>query len=427
VLALGIAAVLAAIAWTVLLMGHGGYWRTDQRLPRPGPEPAGWPGVVAVVPARDEAAVLPVTLPTLLAQDYPGSFGITLVDDGSSDGTGEIAAGLASGAARPLRVIRGTAPPPGWTGKLWAMAQGLDAARPAGHEDDAGAVQASAGPAQAAADYVLFTDADIAWRPGTLRDLVTAAETGDRDLVSQMVLLRAETGWERAVIPAFVYFFAQLYPFRRVNRPGSRTAAAAGGCMLVRRRALEQAGGLAPIRGALIDDVALGRLLKRPPARGRCWLGLSVDVQSVRPYRGLADLWDMVARSAYTQLRYSPLLLAGTIIGLAWLYLVPPAAALAGVIGLTGAAGPGAGAGPLLAASAGLAGWAVMTASYLPMLRLYRLSPLRAPALPLIALMYAAMTADSARRHYAGRGGAWKGRTAGPGTRPAAPREKARG
>jgi hopene-associated glycosyltransferase HpnB len=404
----------------VLLTGHGGYWRTDQRLPRPGPEPPSWPGVVAVVPARDEAAVLPVTLPTLLAQDYPGPFEITLVDDGSSDGTGEIAAGLGSGAAQPLRVIRGTAPPPGWTGKLWAMAQGLGAGRPASHEN------AAAGSTQAATGYVLFTDADIAWRPGALRDLVAAAETSDRDLVSQMALLRAETGWERAVIPAFVYFFAQLYPFRRVNRPGSRTAAAAGGCMLVRRRALEQAGGLAPIRGALIDDVALGRLLKRPPARGRCWLGLSVDVRSVRPYQGLADLWDMIARSAYTQLRYSPLLLAGTIIGLVWLYLVPPVAAIAGVIGLTGPAGGGAGAGPVLSTAAGLAGWAAMTASYLPMLRLYRLSPLRAPTLPLIALMYAAMTADSARRHYAGRGGAWKGRTAGPGARPAAPREKAR-
>jgi hopene-associated glycosyltransferase HpnB len=426
VLALGIAAALAAAAWAVLLTGHGGYWRTDQRLPRPGPDPASWPGVVAVVPARDEAAVLPVTLPTLLAQDYPGPFEITLVDDGSSDGTGEIAEGLGAGAARPLRVIRGIAPPPGWTGKLWAMAQGLDAARPASHENAAGSAQA-AGSGQAAAGYVLFTDADIAWRPGALRDLVAAAETGDRDLVSQMALLRTETGWEQAVIPAFVYFFAQLYPFRRVNRPGSRTAAAAGGCMLVRRRALEQAGGLAPIRGALIDDVALGRLLKRPPARGRCWLGLSVDVRSVRPYRGLADLWDMIARSAYTQLRYSPLLLAGTIIGLAWLYLVPPAAAIAGVIGLTGPAGGGAGAGPVLAAAAGLAGWAAMTASYLPMLRLYRLSPLRAPALPLIALMYAAMTADSARRHYAGHGGVWKGRTAGPAARPAAPREKARG
>ena len=164
------------------------------------------------------------------------------------------------------------------------------------------------------APYILFTDADIAWQqPGALRALVAAAEASDRDLVSQMVLLRTETGWEKAIIPAFVYFFAQLYPFRWVNRPGGRTAAAAGGCMLVRRRALDAVGGLAPIRGALIDDVALGRLLKRPPYRGRCWLGLTTSVRSVRPYNGLADLWDMVARSAYTQLRYSPWLLAGTL------------------------------------------------------------------------------------------------------------------
>jgi hopene-associated glycosyltransferase HpnB len=390
-------AALAAVAWAVLLTGHGGFWRTDQRLPPVPREPSRWPAVVAVVPARDEAEVLPAALPGLLAQDYPGPFSVTLVDDGSGDGTGDVAARLGKEAGRPLRVLRGAPPPPGWAGKLWAMAQGLDAVR---------------------ADYVLFTDADIAWRPGALRALVAAAETGDRDLVSQMALLRTETGWERAIIPAFVYFFAQLYPFRRVNRPGSRTAAAAGGCMLVRRRALEDAGGLAPIRGSLIDDVALGRLLKRPPARGRTWLGLTTDVESVRPYHGLADLWNMVARSAYTQLRYSPFLLAGTIIGLAWLYVLPPVSAIVGLAGLGARAG---GAGPVLCAAAGLAGWATMTATFVPMLRLYRLSPLRAPALPVIAVMYAAMTADSARRHYAGRGGAWKGRTGRPGSRPARP------
>jgi hopene-associated glycosyltransferase HpnB len=310
------------------------------------------------------------------------------------------------------------------------MAQGLDAVRSdsasgagSGPGSEA-APEAVPGSAPSAADYVLFTDADIAWRPGALRALVASAEADDRDLVSQMALLRTETAWERAIIPAFVYFFAQLYPFRRVNRPGGRTAAAAGGCMLVRRRALEDAGGLAPIRGSLIDDVALGRLLKRPPARGRTWLGLTTDVESVRPYRGLTDLWNMVARSAYTQLRYSPFLLAGTIIWLAWLYVVPPVSAIAGVAGLGALAG---GAGPVLCAAAGLAGWAVMTATFVPMLRLYRLSPLRAPALPVIAVMYAAMTADSARRHYAGRGGAWKGRTGGPGgAQPAPAREAAR-
>jgi hopene-associated glycosyltransferase HpnB len=242
--------------------------------------------------------------------------------------------------------------------------------------------------------------------------------------VSQMALLRAETGWERAIVPAFVYFFAQLYPFRRVNRPG-RTAAAAGGCMLVRRAALAAAGGLAPISGARIDDVALGRLLKR--AGASLWLGLSTGVTSTRPYDRLADLWDMVARSAYTQLRYSPLALAGTVLGLLWLYLLPPAAALAGAGLLLAGAGGGAGTAAWLA-GAGVAGWAIMAASYVPMLRLYRLSPLRGLTLPLIALLYAGMTADSARRHHAGRGGEWKGRTiqdAAAGPEPVAGRDGA--
>ena len=369
------------------------------------PALATWPEVIAVVPARDEAAILPVTLPALLAQDYPGPFSVTLVDDSSTDGTGEVAAALGAEASRALRVVHGVAPPAGWAGKPWAMAQGLEATR------------------TAAARYVLFTDADIAWAPGALRALVTAAEGDDRDLVSQMALLRTETGWEKAIIPAFVYFFAQLYPFRWVNRPGSRTAAAAGGCMLVRRGALDAAGGLALIRAALIDDVALGRLLKRRPARGRCWLGLTTEIRSVRPYVGLADLWNMVARSAYTQLRYSPWLLAGTLAGLAWLYALAPVSAIVGLIALADGAGAaaalgtgpgGAGTGPLLCAVAGVAGWAAMAISYLPMLRLYRLSPLRAPLLPVIAIIYAAMTADSGRRHYAGRGGSWKGRAGRP-------------
>jgi hopene-associated glycosyltransferase HpnB len=225
-----------------------------------------------------------------------------------------------------------------------------------------------------------------------------------------MALLRADSFWERAIVPAFVFFFAQLYPFHRVNRPGARTAAAAGGCMLVRRPALDASGGLAGIRNARIDDVALGRQLKRHRPGGRCWLGLTTDVTSVRPYPGLASLWHMVARSAYTQLRYSPALLAGTIAGLTWLYLLPPAAALAGAAGLA----LGGGATAAWCAAAGLAGWAIMSVSFVPMLRLYRLSPLRAPALPLVAALYAAMTADSARRHRAGRGGEWKGRVSPP-------------
>ncbi len=393
-LVLSIACTLAAVAWIYLLAGHGGYWRTTEWLPRVAAEPDAWPEVVAVVPARNEAEMLPVTLPALLGQDYPGPLTVIVVDDGSSDGTSEVAARIAGSlpGSRALRVIPGAPPPEGerWAGKVWAMAQGLRAA--------------------GSSDYVVFTDADIAWEAHQLRRLVAAAEGDDRDLVSQMALLRATSGWERVVVPAFVYFFAQLYPFRRVNAPGSRTAAAAGGCMLIRRETLDQAGGVTPIRGALIDDVAMGRLIKSQ--RGRTWLGVTRQVVSVRPYPGLASLWQMVARSAYTQLLYSPLVLAGTLAGLLFLYLLPPAGAVTGLVALLAGGGPAGPAGPAaLAASAGLVGWVLMSLSYLPLLRLYRLSPLRAPGLPLIALLYAAMTADSARRYYAGRGAEWRGRT----------------
>jgi hopene-associated glycosyltransferase HpnB len=393
-LALSIACLLAALVWVYLVAGHGAFWRAAEWLPATQGEPGSWPAVAAVIPARNEAAMLPVTLPALLGQDYPGPLSVVLVDDGSTDGTAEVATKLAAEAGRPLRVVAGTAKPDGWAGKVWAMAQGLRATAVSPTE-----------ASEVLGTYVLFTDADIAWAPGTLRALVAAAEADDRDLVSQMALLRTATGWERAIVPAFVYFFAQLYPFRRVNVPGSRTAAAAGGCMLIRREALERSGGLAPIRGALIDDVAMGTMIKRQ--RGRTWLGLSRQVVSVRPYPGLASLWQMVARSAYTQLNYSPVLLAGTLLGLVFLYVLPPAGALAGLARL--AAGLAA-APVILTAAAGLAGWALMSLSYLPMLRVYRLSPLRAPGLPLTALLYAAMTADSARRHYTGRGAEWRGR-----------------
>ena len=405
---------LAAIAWAYLLAGHGGYWRANQRLPPAGADPAAWPSVTAVVPARNEAAVLPDTLPTLLGQEYPGDFSVVLVDDDSSDGTAQVALAIGREAAdrgglggssprgstvrqtKPerIRVVAGQPTPPGWAGKVWAMEQGLRAAGDAG--------------------YVLFTDADISYAPGTVAALVRAAEGDDRGIVSQMALLRAGAFWERLLVPAFVYFFAQLYPFQRVNRPGTRTAAAAGGCMLVRRSVLAAAGGLERIRGARIDDVALGRLLKGPPASARCWLGLTTSVISRRPYPRLSGLWDMIARSAYTQLRYSPAALAGTLAGLLWLYALPPAAALSGLAWLAmkgvGEVG-GGGATAAWLAAAGLAGWAIMTVSYVPTLRLYRLSPWRAPGLPLIAVMYAAMTADSARRYHLGRGGQWKGRT----------------
>ncbi|MBO0820805.1 MAG: hypothetical protein J2P26_08155, partial [Nocardiopsaceae bacterium] len=220
---------------------------------------------------------------------------------------------------------------------------------------------------------------------------------------------RAETAWEKHIVPAFVYFFAQLYPFRRVGDPRSQTAAAAGGCQLIKRAALVKAGGLEPIKGALIDDVALATLLKRNG--NRIWLGLTTEITSARPYPRLADLWHMIARSAYYQLRYNPLLLAGTVLGLLFIYAAPPAGAVAGLI----ATAAGAGGVGELALWAGLAGWLLMAFSYMPMLRLYRLSVLRAPALPLIAMLYAAMTVDSARRYYTGRAVAWRGPSPGAG------------
>jgi len=277
-----------------------------------------------------------------------------------------------------LKVISGSPTPPGWAGKVWAMQQGLDAA--------------------ADTDYILFTDADIGYAQGTLARLVESA--GDRALVSQMALLRCESAAERLLIPAFVYFFAQLYPFRRVSSSRDKAAAAAGGCMLVRREALIKAGGLHEIRGARIDDVALGTLLKR--AGHDTWLGFTTDVTSRRPY-DFTQVWNMVARSAYTQLSYSPALLAGTVIGLAWLYLLPPAATLAGLALLPNPAA-------IALAGLGAAAWTLMSITYLPMLRLNRLNPLRAPTLPLIAGLYVGMTISSARRHRRGQGGEWKGR-----------------
>jgi len=437
VLVLAIACVVSVAAWLYLVAAHGGFWLTSQRLPvGGGPNPrsgvgaetdrrvdAGsgsrtgdtgravgegsvtWPTVAAVVPARNEADSLPGTLPALLAQDYPGEFRVFLVDDNSDDGTGAIAAELGEKAVRgggvSLIVVKGQPRPDGWAGKVWAMAQGLASV------PEASAPAVTVPKVGASTEYVLFTDADISWAPNALRDLVRGAEADDRVLVSQMALLRAETRWEQVIVPAFVYFFAQLYPFRKVNDPRSGTAAAAGGCMLVRRAALDEAGGLEQIKGALIDDVALGTLLKK---RGnRTWLGLTTDIRSARPYPSLASLWHMIARSAYVQLRYNPLLLVGTIIGLLVLYVAPPAGVIAALIATAaGVAGPSA----AIAGLAGLIGWALMTASYIPMLRLYRLSALRAPTLPLIAALYAAMTADSARRHYSGRAVSWRGRTA---------------
>ncbi|MFE9396992.1 glycosyltransferase [Streptomyces flavidovirens] len=379
-------AVGSLAAWGWLLLGHGFFWRTDQRLPRR-EEPDVWPDVAVVVPARDEAQVLPLSLPSLLAQDYPGRAEIILVDDGSEDGTGAMArelAGLRGGL--PLTVISPGDPEPGWTGKLWALRHGIALARERGREDGR------------EPEYLLLTDADIAHAPGSLRELVAAARTHHLDLVSQMARLRVVSAWERLVVPAFVYFFGQLYPFRWVNRTGARTAAAAGGCVLLRTEAAVRARVPDSIRQAVIDDVSLAGAVQR--SGGRIWLGLAEGVDSVRPYPRLGDLWRMVSRSAYAQLRHSPPLLAGTVVGLALVYLAPPLTLCAGVLSVDG-----------VAAWAGGLAWAVMTATYLPVLRYYRQPLWLAPLLPFTAVLYLLMTVDSAVQHYRGRGAAWKGRT----------------
>ncbi len=386
---MGQTADVSAIAWTAagslaawlwLLLGQGFFWRTDVRLP-PSRDPNDWPYVCVVVPARDEAAVLPESLPSLLAQDYPGRAEVFLVDDGSTDGTGDLARELALGRdGLPLTVASPGEPPAGWTGKLWAVRHGMGLAHARGPE------------------YLLLTDADIAHRPDSLRALVAAARSGGFDLVSQMARLRVESVWERLVVPAFVYFFAQLYPFRRIGVRGSRTAAAAGGCVLLRTEAAERARIPDAIRQAVIDDVALARAVKG--VGGHIWLGLAERVDSVRPYPRLGDLWRMVSRSAYAQLRHNPLLLAGTVLGLLLVYAVPPAALLLGPA-----------AGDPAAAWAGGSAWVLMAATYLPMLRHYRQPPWLAPLLPFTAVLYLLMTVDCAVQHYRGRGAAWKGRT----------------
>lgn len=373
-------AAVSLAAWLWLLLCQGFFWRTDVRLP-PRRDPDEWPSVCVVVPARDEAAVLPASLPSLLAQEYPGRAEIFLIDDGSSDGTGELARELAeTHGGLSLTVASPGEPPSGWTGKLWAVRHGIGLARARGPE------------------YLLLTDADIAHAPDSLRELVAAARTGGFDVVSQMARLRVESLWERLVVPAFVYFFAQLYPFRRIGGTGTRTAAAAGGCVLLRTEAAERARIPDAIRHAVIDDVALARAVKG--SGGRVWLGLAERVDSVRPYPRLHDLWRMVSRSAYAQLRHNPLLLLGTVAGLVLVYLVPPAALVAGPATGNGAAG-------VLGGTA----WLVMTGTYIPMLRYYG-QPLRlAPLLPFTAFLYLLMTVDSAVQHYRGRGAAWKGRT----------------
>ena len=360
--------------WLYLLFCRGGFWR-EGVLP-PAPAPTCWPSITAVVPARDEAEFIGEALRSLLSQDCPGDFSVILIDDHSTDGTSERAreAAAAAGASQRLTVIHARNLPPDWTGKLWALNEGLEAIESWVEKPE----------------LILLTDADIVHHATNLRELVARIEAGV-DLASLMVKLRAETLAERFMIPAFVFFFEMLYPFSWIRDPMKRTAGAAGGCVLVRREVLRRIGGIAAIRGEIIDDCELGRAAKEG---GPIWLGLSGQTRSLRPYPALGDIWRMVARTAYAQLGYSPAVLTATVLGLAIAFVAPVAASVSGTE----------------AATLGVAGWAAMACAFLPTLRLYERSPVWAPLLPLIAIVYMAATVDSARRHWLGKGGEWKGR-----------------
>jgi len=374
-----IALLLAAAAlaiWLYLVFARGFFWLARERDTAPARLPAALPPVAIVVPARNEAENVAQSVTSLLGQDYP-ALSLIVVDDDSSDGTADVArrAAAALGADGKLTIVDSRTLPAGWTGKLWAVKQGIAAAQE-----------------KFAPKYLMLTDADIVHAPDTLSWLVAQAEANGLVLTSLTARWRCENLPERVHIPAFIYFFQMLYPFAWVNRPDHPMAGAAGGCMLVRADALRAAGGIEVIRDALIDDCTLAAAMKK---QGPIWVGLTDRSVSVRPYASWTDMRRMIARSAYAQLQYSPLLLAGTILGMVLTYLVPVFAALFahGWAQLVGALT-----------------WALMALSFQPTLRLYRLSPLWGVALPAISFLFMLYTLDSAYQYAAGKGGSWKGR-----------------
>lgn len=375
-------AALSLTAWIYLCFCQGRFWTTSERLEDGAPEPDSWPEVVAIVPARDEEDVIESSIGSLLRQAYAGRFTVILADDESQDRTAERASMLEGSDSR-LEICRTPERPAGWVGKMWAVHTGVLHAQ----EHHPGAT------------YLLLTDADIEHSPGNLAALVRRAERDRLDLTSLMVKLDASHGWSRLLIPSFVYFFSQLYPFARVNNPTARTAGAAGGCMLVRREALDRIGGMETLKSEVIDDCAMGRALK---AQGPIWLGHTTSEKSIRPYTGLGEIWAMVARSAYTQLDYRPVFAAGTLAGLSLLFVIPVLAVILGLV-----------TGQSETALLGLSAWTLMAATFLPTLALYHRGPvasLWALTLPLAGILYGAMTLDSVRRHMSGRGAEWKGR-----------------
>lgn len=376
--------LLSLVIWLFLILFWGQFWRINHLLeatPDKDIDNNTLPTVCVVIPARNEADVIAISLRSLLLQDYPGNFTIFLVDDQSSDGTANIAQGVAYALdkTQQLQIISSPPLPPGWTGKLWAMAQGVQTA------------------SLLKPDYFLLTDADIEHHPSNLRRLVAKAESQKLDLVSIMVRLRCQSFWEQLLIPAFVFFFQKLYPFSWVNNPKKAIAAAAGGCILIHKEALNRIGGLQVIRQALIDDCSLAKAVKS--TKGRIWLGLSVLTYSLRPYDSLKTIWDMVARSAYTQLNYSPFLLLGSLLGMTLVYIVPPVGIILGLV-----------FGNWTITLTSVIGYLLMTFAYFPIIRFYKCSSAFAFSLPIISFMYTCMTLDSALQHWQGRGGAWKGR-----------------
>ncbi len=378
-----ILAGLSLLIWVYLTFFRGAFWQVsafDDDPARHEP-PQNWPRIVAIVPARDEAETITRAVESLVAQDYAGEFHIFIVDDNSEDATGTLAqrAAQTRGTADRVTILQAAPLPPGWTGKLWALEQGVGKT-------------ASFSP-----DYFWFTDADIVHAPDTARRLVARAASQQLDLASLMVLLQAKTFPERLLIPPFLYFFLMLYPPKRIARTKSRTAGAAGGCILLRKGALERIGGISTIRGEVIDDCALARAVKR--SGGRIWMGLTRKSVSLRVYSSFAEIRDLIARTAFTQLEYSATLLIGTIAGMMLTYLVPVALAFHT---------------QPLGWRLSLAAWALMTITYLPTVRFYGLSPLWAPLLPAVAVFYSYATCLSAVRYWLGHGGQWKGRAQAP-------------
>ena len=376
-MALAFLACLSLAVWIYLLIARGRFWQVSRSLPQI--NTAGLPArrVAIIIPARNEAESIGQTITSLLKQDFPSPIHIFLVDDSSTDGTADAARAAANhaGMSERLTIIRAAPLPPGWTGKMWAVSQGI-------------------APALANnPDYLLLTDADIVHGSRTMSQLVSIAETGAYDLASYMALLACRTPAEKALIPAFVFFFLMLYPPAWISSAKSRIAGAAGGCILVRPAALARAGGIEAIRSQVIDDCALAAAVKR--SSGRIWLGLTREARSIRSYETFAEVERMIARTAFNQLRHSAWLLAGTAVGLGITYLAPP------LLLLSGRSAP---------AALGAIAWALMASAYLPMVRFYKQSPLWAIALPAIAAFYTFATIHSALRYWRGTGGTWKGR-----------------